>query len=219
MTLRRRVVVPHYCRYYYTNALELARLAIERYMHTLDDAFAEQTMLPLTLGALRFFYEHYGPSPAGAFYNNESWAGEVWTADTALGSQGDMRVVFTPAQCLETWQEAINPTDAIAGLISITDAVVHKLPKALLRRSVSKRDLAMVHALSAMTPALPVVSNAGTATSFYQASGDSSIQRQPPSQQHSKWHLTPAEYWSRNGNGAFAKSHYNGLPYKTWQMN
>ena len=50
-------------RYYYTNALELARLAIERYMHTLDDAFAKRTMLPLTMGALRFFYEHYGPSP------------------------------------------------------------------------------------------------------------------------------------------------------------
>ena len=32
-------------------------------MHTLDDAFAKRTMLPLTMGALRFFYEHYGPSP------------------------------------------------------------------------------------------------------------------------------------------------------------
>ena len=38
-----------YHRYYYTNALELARLSIERYMHTLDDAFAKRTMLPITL--------------------------------------------------------------------------------------------------------------------------------------------------------------------------
>ena len=59
-----------YHRYYFTNALELARLAIERYMHSLDQEFARTVAVPLTVGALRFFYEHYGPSPAGAFYNN-----------------------------------------------------------------------------------------------------------------------------------------------------
>jgi hypothetical protein len=43
-----------------------------------------------------------------------------------------MRITFTPAQCLETWQEAINPTDAVAGLMSVTDAVLHQLPQELL---------------------------------------------------------------------------------------
>ena len=118
-----------------------------------------------------------------------------------------MRVVLTPAQCLETWQEAINPTDAIAGLISVTDAVLHQLPKALLRKGVSKRDLAMVHALSAMIPALPVVSNAGSTTTSYPASGDNS-NRGLASQRHSKWYLAPAEYWSRNGNGALEHNNY-----------
>ena len=54
-----------YHRYYYTNALELARLALERYMHTLDQKFLEKVTLPLTVGALRFFFEHYGPTAAG----------------------------------------------------------------------------------------------------------------------------------------------------------
>jgi len=114
-----------YHRYYYTNALELARLAIERYMHSLDDAFARTTMLPLSLGALRFFYEHYGPSPAGAFYNNASWAGEVWSQNAADGPGGDMRLVYSPAQCLETWQEAVNPADAISGVVSVAHAAIH----------------------------------------------------------------------------------------------
>lgn len=122
-----------------------------------------------------------GPSPAGEFYNNESWAGEVWTDDPALGPQGDMRIVFTPAQCLETWQEAINPTDAVAGLMSVTDAVLNQLPKSLVSRSISREDMAMVRALSATVPALPVAQNATT-------------------RGHSEFSLTPAEYWSRNGN-------------------
>ena len=94
-----------YHRYYYTNALELARLAIERYMHSLDLTFASRVAIPLTVGALRFFFEHYGPSPAGAFYNNCSWAGQVWSSTPSDGATGDMRLVLSPAQALETWQE------------------------------------------------------------------------------------------------------------------
>ena len=82
-------------------------------------------MLPLSLGALRFFYEHYGPSPAGAFYNNASWAGEVWSQNAADGPGGDMRLVYSPAQCLETWQEAVNPADAISGVVSVAHAAIH----------------------------------------------------------------------------------------------
>ena len=52
--------------------------------------------MPLTAGALRFFYEHYGPSPAGQFYNNASWEGEVWPAEPSNGAQGDGRLVFSP---------------------------------------------------------------------------------------------------------------------------
>ena len=61
-------------------------------------------MVPILCGVLRFFYEHYGPSPAGAAYNNCSWAGEVWSNVPADGPTGDMRIVLTPAQALETWQ-------------------------------------------------------------------------------------------------------------------
>lgn len=37
-----------------------------------------------------------------------SWAGEVWVAaGPADAPTGDMRIVLTPAQALETWQECI----------------------------------------------------------------------------------------------------------------
>ena len=82
--------------------------------------------------------------------------------------------------------------DAVAGLISTTDAFLHQLPKALLHSSVSKQDMAMVRALSAMIPALPVVENTSSGTAVAAGSDGNSV--------HSKWHLLPAEYWSRNGN-------------------
>ena len=167
-----------YHRYYYSNALELARLAIERYMHTLDEEFATRVMVPLTAGALRFFYEHYGPSPAGQFYNNASWEGEVWPAEPSNGAQGDGRLVFSPAQALETWQETVNPTDAIAGVISVTSAVLD-LPRGVLEKF-SAQDRAMVRALAASVPAIPVARS--------------------QNRTHADFLVTPAEWWSRNGN-------------------
>ena len=178
-----------------------------------------------------------------------------------------MRITFTPAQCLETWQEAINPTDAVAGLMSVTDAVLNQLPQELLtdarceKRSLFEADpsrsrpfyqdrlgtnkkeklskkgvLCFLQGLEgghadgsravcdgaknasfeqfvykadhftktgsgqtweklrkevriSQVPALPVVENASSVGG------------------HSRYHLTPAEYWSRNGECANLTPH------------
>ena len=60
---------------------------------------------------------------------------------------------FLP-RALETWQETVNPTDAIAGVISVTSAVLD-LPRGVLEKF-SAQDRAMVRALAASVPAIPV---------------------------------------------------------------
>ena len=59
-----------------------------------------------------------------------------------------------PAQALERWQETVNPTDAIAGVISVTSAVLD-LPRGVLEKF-SALDRARVRALAASVPAIPV---------------------------------------------------------------
>jgi len=132
-------------------------------------------MAPLIVSVLRFFFQKYGPAPTGAFHNNASWAGQVWIDSPAYGPTGDMRIVLSPAQALETWQECINPTDTIAGLIRVTRSFL-SLPNSVLK-IVPKRDIFMVKALSEMLPAFPVAKDSD-----------------------GKYFLKHGEYCSRNAN-------------------
>ena len=81
---------------------------------------------------------------------------QVWTDDKAFGPKGDMRMVLSPAQALETHQECINPTDTIAGLIRVTRSF-RQLPAEVLAK-VPAAERSMVDKLSVMLPALPVES-------------------------------------------------------------
>ena len=80
-----------YIRFYWQGGLELVALALNYYAYTEDAAFARQTLLPLADAVLRFHDQHW---PRGA--------------------DGQLRI--EPAQVLETYWDATNPTPEIAGL-------------------------------------------------------------------------------------------------------
>lgn len=81
-----------YIRYYWNSNLELVALMLDRYDFTQDDAFARDVLVPLA-------------DPLIAFLD------EFWQQRDADG-----KIVFDPAQSLETWHTAVNPTPEIAGL-------------------------------------------------------------------------------------------------------
>ncbi len=82
-----------YIRYYYQSGLELSDLLLDYYTYTHDQAFLEQTLLPLVNAVLQFYDQHY---PRGE----------------------DGKLLLKPAQSLEMF-EAINPLPDIAGLSTV----------------------------------------------------------------------------------------------------
>ena len=80
-----------YIRRYWSGQLELTAIMLDAYAFTQDKDFAEKTLLPFAEVVIRFFDRHYPRDERG-------------------------RILFKPAQALETWHEAVNPMPEIAGL-------------------------------------------------------------------------------------------------------
>lgn len=80
-----------YVTYHWCGGIELALMLLERYERSPDDGFAAQYLVPITSAILEFYDLHYPREPGGV-------------------------IRFSPAQALETWHDATNPTPEIAGL-------------------------------------------------------------------------------------------------------
>lgn len=81
-----------YIRWYWQGGLELVAMMLDYYDHTRDREFVVSTLLPIAREVMFFYREHYPRR------------------------DDDGKVMIAPAQSLETWQEAVNPTPEIAGL-------------------------------------------------------------------------------------------------------
>jgi len=92
-----------YIRRYWQGGIELLAMMLDYQALTQDERFVGDTLLPLARPILRFYREHY--------------------------PQRDERgkIVFAPAQSLETWHVAVNPMPEIAGLRWVTDGLL-RLP-------------------------------------------------------------------------------------------
>lgn len=100
-------------RYQYTGQLEMAYMMLESYRYTGNDIAA---CLPFIESAIRFYDAHY------------QWRHEVNTT-RRLDAQG--RLVIFPSTAAETYKDAANPTDVIAGLHAVAEALL-SLPEHLL---------------------------------------------------------------------------------------
>ena len=99
-----------YIRHYWQGTLELSAILLDVYAATEDNAFLSQTLLPLVRPFLRFYFEHY------------------------LRRDDDGKILFTPAQALETWHTAVNPLPEIAGIGWVIDRLL-ELPGAMVPAS------------------------------------------------------------------------------------
>jgi hypothetical protein len=84
-----------YIRYYWTGGLELSLMMLDYYDFTRSETFARDTLVPFVTEILEFFDKH-------------------WRRDI------EGKILFTPAQALETYHTAVNPTPDIAGLRVVT---------------------------------------------------------------------------------------------------
>ncbi|MBI2298282.1 MAG: LamG domain-containing protein [Armatimonadetes bacterium] len=82
-----------YIRWHWNGGLELVMLALEHEAMQPDPAFRRDVLLPLAREVIAFFDQHF-PREEG-------------------------RIVFRPAQALETWQSVVNPAPDIAGLRAV----------------------------------------------------------------------------------------------------
>lgn len=88
-----------YIRYYYSGGLELIALMIDRFRYTSDDEFAREFLLPFADAIFAFYDTHYERDTNG-------------------------KILFEPAQSLETWQQVVNPLPEIAGLQYVLDGLL-----------------------------------------------------------------------------------------------
>ena len=107
---------------------------LEHYRHTQSAAFAKSTLLPFAHEVVLFYYSHY-----------QDWHG-TW--------------VISPGQSLETWQEAINPSEQIAGIRSILVGLM-ALPTEVVAAKDPEREL--WSELEAVMPPLPMDDDSCTA--------------------------------------------------------
>ncbi|MCK5811815.1 MAG: hypothetical protein KAG94_02880 [Clostridiales bacterium] len=92
-----------YLRFYHSGMLELVLIMIEYYKFTKEEEFIESTIIKHAKGILDFYFNQY----------------------TKLDEFG--KIIIYPSQALENWQDAKNPTDAVAGLIHVINELL-KLP-------------------------------------------------------------------------------------------
>jgi alpha-L-fucosidase 2 len=95
-----------YIRWYWSGALELTALMLDYFAYTQDAEFVRTTLLPFADAVFTFYDRHYARDERG-------------------------RIVFKPAQALETWQDVINPLPEIAGLRFVIDGL-QGLPTSLM---------------------------------------------------------------------------------------
>ena len=93
-----------YIRYYWSGSLELAALMLDCYAISQDPEFARSVLLPFAADVLTFYDEHY-----------------------KRGDDGKLHIA--PAQSLETWQEATDPTPVVAGLRHVIGRLLAELPE------------------------------------------------------------------------------------------
>jgi hypothetical protein len=89
-----------YIRRYWQGILELAFLMLEYFAATQDADFAKNTLLPLARSFVTFFRAHFPRRDENG------------------------KVLFAPAQALETWHSALNPLPEIAGLRAVLDGLL-----------------------------------------------------------------------------------------------
>jgi hypothetical protein len=113
-----------YIRRYWQGGLELTAMLLERHDFTGDREFLRSTLLPLAVPIVEFFDRHW-----------------------KRGSDG--KILFDPAQSLETWHEAVDPLPEIAGLRDLLPRLL-ALPEDLVpeeRRAAWRRLLGEVPAV------------------------------------------------------------------------
>jgi hypothetical protein len=82
-------------------------LMLAYHAYTEENAFLEEYVFPLAEPVLRFYFEHYGTDDLG-------------------------KLRIYPSQALETYQDAVNPMPAVAGLQSVLEGLL-ALPEASTR--------------------------------------------------------------------------------------
>ena len=108
-----------YIRRYWQGAIELLAMMLDYHAMTQDERFRTENLLPLARPILTFFREHYPRRDA------------------------DGKMLFDPAQAIETWQVAVNPVPEIAGLRWVTDGLLQlpNLPETDRKAWTELRDL------------------------------------------------------------------------------
>ncbi len=81
-----------YIRFYWCGGIELTAMMLDYYALTQDRDFLQTTLVPMAESILEFYAQHYPREP------------------------GNGRILFAPAQALETWWECENPMPEVAGL-------------------------------------------------------------------------------------------------------
>ena len=110
----------------WSSALEFSHLLLTAYSYSGDTAFLRERALPFVLPALRFFTLYYSDGPDG-------------------------RLRLEPAQALETFWEAVNPAELVAGLHVVTRQLL-----SLPANHLPLADQAWIVSLSARLPELPI---------------------------------------------------------------
>lgn len=110
----------------WVGGLELSWLMLEYYEHTLDAEFLERTAIPFAREILTFFERHYGTDASG-------------------------KLVFHPAQALETWWDCTNPMPEVAGCRAVAERLL-----ALPEDSVPAADRGLWRRLLEKLPPLPL---------------------------------------------------------------
>jgi hypothetical protein len=113
-------------RWEFTAGYELLFMVLDYYEHTLDEAFARATLVPLARDILTYYDVHYPTDAAG-------------------------KIVIRPGQALETWWTVTNPMPDIAGLAAVTERLL-ALPESLA----GPDDRALWRRLRDKLPELPV---------------------------------------------------------------
>jgi hypothetical protein len=115
-----------FMRHYWQGAIELLALGLDYHSCTKDEAFLTNTLLPLADPIFQFYIAHH----------------------PKRDDQGKM--LFKPAQSLETWHVAVNPLPDIAGLQWVLDKLL-----ACMDDVISQQQRQAWHNLRQMLPALP----------------------------------------------------------------
>ncbi len=95
-----------YIRYYWSGGLELLSMGLQWHRQQRDPSFFDQTLLPLARSILQFYARHYPRDAAGL-----------------------LRI--EPAEALETYHQAVNPTPEIAGLRHVLEGMLDLQDKSI----------------------------------------------------------------------------------------